>query len=180
MTTKLFQRALLGSVAPDVDDVSAAPEESNALQGIYNTISDRTHTILEQSNTVLLPGYVGFIPGGIMAAFGRGYSDATASYVYRELSAGFPDDEFEFAIKKLFVICSADPRIVGEDNVRVIRTLSLRLLLEMIGARGANGPFVNRNAVSPDLFENSGTMRLYSDTDPAGSVITLDGDPESE
>ncbi len=57
------------------------------------------------------------------------------------------DQEFIFAIKKLFVICSADPRIVGIDYVRQIRSLSLRLLLEMIGARGAGSPFINAGAV---------------------------------
>ena len=138
------------------------------------------HSLLETSNTVLVPGYVGLIPDGILKEFGRGYSDASASHIYQQLSKNFPHEHFELAIKKLFVICSADPRIAGVDNVRVIRTLSLRLLLEMIGARGACGPFVNRNAVSPALFRNDGFIRLYSETDPEGSVITLNGDSESE
>lgn len=97
---------------------------------------------------------MGFLPGGILNTFERGYSDASASNVYNELAKLYPDEHFELAIKKLFTICSADPRIVGVENVRTIRTLSLRLLLEMIGARGAGGPFINRNAVSPRLFQN--------------------------
>ena len=183
LTTKLFQRALLGSSTVDVANVERGEKvvhPKNEVKAIYEKVASDVHFLLETSSAVLVPGYVGFIPDGILKEFGRGYSDASASHIYRQLSERFPDEYFELAIKKLFVICSADPRIVGVDNVRVIRSLSLRLLLEMVGARGACGPFVNRSAVSPALFQNDGFIRLYSETDPEGSIVTLDGDQESK
>jgi aspartokinase len=128
---------------------------------------------------VLVPGYAGGLRGGILSAFDRGYSDATASHLYQTLAPRLPES-VELAIKKLFVVCSADPRVVGTDRVRVIRALSLRLLLEMIGGRGAEGPFVNRSAVSYGLLADGGGIRLYSESDPEGSLVTLHGDPESE
>lgn len=138
MTTKLFHRALLGSAFLDMSDILSETDLENShdpVKVIYEKVAQKVSALLEQHNTIVVPGYVGFIPGGIIPLLGRGYSDVSSASIFRELKNTHHETSFEFAIKKLFVICSADPRIVGKENVRVIRNISLRLLLEMIGAR---------------------------------------------
>lgn len=155
---------------------------NNAVIEAASNIKTKVVDILEQEDTwvIIAPWYTWIFPNWIIKTWDRWYSDATAANVYMALKDSCDYDNLELAIKKLFVICSADPRIVGIDNVRVIRALSLRLLLEMIWVRWAAWPFVNINAVSPTLLKNDGTIRLYSQEDNEGSLITIKWDPESK
>lgn len=179
---RLYDAILRSDGSKFLDTSNIISNESvNPTLEAANNIRDRVEEILRESDTkvIIAPWYTWVFSGGIIKSWGRWYSDATAANIYRSLKNSWKYNNLEFAIKKLFPICSADPRIVWTNSVRVIRSLSLGLLLEMIGSRWAGWQFVNRNAAPTSLFTNSWAMRIYSDSDQDGSLVTMDGNIDS-
>jgi aspartokinase len=183
LTAELYKVAL-----PDFEYIDTKNPLKNAewkgaqgtVEQIYHGVSDQVAWVLQSQKNVLMPGFVGTLPGGVLSHSGRWYSDVTASRVIAWLGSIMRDRELIFAIKKLFVICSADPRIVGEEHVRAIQSLSLRLLLEMIGARWADSPFINTGAIDLQAFKAGQQILLYSEENTTGTKVSLLGDPESK
>ena len=119
------------------------------------------------------PGYYSGLPGGIIGSWGRGYSDATAARIHDHLKSLYPLWDFSLAIRKVYPICSADPRRIEMSRVRKIEHISLKLLLEMIGTHGAGSQFINQNAANVAFFENGGKLQIYTETDTVGSIVSL-------
>ena len=113
IAAQLFATALQQENALFLDSTNATPSHAeNPAKAAADAIARKVQDIIDISSSVMIPGYTGTFPEGIIQTWGRGYSDASASNVYQSLLSGDSDRKIEFAIKKLFTICSADPRIV--------------------------------------------------------------------
>ena len=139
----------------------------------------RILSMLESTGIVVSPGYYGWLPGGIIQTWGRGYSDATAVRIYESIKEMYPAWNLTLSIRKMYPICSADPRSIDRSRVKKLSHISLGLLLEMIGTHGASSQFVNQNAANISFFEKWGILQIYTEDDPIGSIISLDWDEMS-
>ncbi len=168
ITTRIYQSILFHD--------SATGSIDPAIQADYRTIP----ALLEKYSTVISPGYYAGLPGGIIGSWWRGYSDATALRIYENLKKILPEWNLTLAIRKMYPICSADPRRIDAHRVKKLDHISLKLLLEMIGTHGASGQFINQNAASPQFFENGGKLQIYTEDDPLGSIVSLSGNPSEK
>ncbi len=73
--------------------------------------------------------------------------------IYEHLKGLHPEWKLTLTIRKVYPICSADPRRIPKERVKKLDHISLKLLLEMIGTHGASSQFVNQNAANIDFFE---------------------------
>lgn len=94
----------LEEIAPE--DFSEANREF--FEGAKKNIYDRVQPLLERGAIPVITGFFGRIPGGIVKAVGRGYSDFTASLV----GAACEAEEIQIWTD-VDGILSADPRIVS-------------------------------------------------------------------
>ncbi len=142
ITTAIYERLIFGESGRGA--ISPADRDSY----------DQLPEFLTRGYIALSPGYYAGLPGGIIATWGRGYSDATATRIHDTIHELFPDWTLTLAIRKMYPICSADPRRIDIHRVKKLAHISLKLLLEMIGTHGASGQFINQNAANPLFFEN--------------------------
>ena len=91
------------------------PEFFKKLQNLIRDLCE-----VDSGNVAVVTGFMGMIPGGLLKAVGRGYSDFTAALI----SAGFgPGKVKEMQVwKEVDGIFTADPRRV--PNARVLRQIS--------------------------------------------------------
>jgi len=76
---------------------------------------------IEDKNTIVIPGFIGRTELGLLTTLGRGGSDITAIV----FSILFGDDyDIETLLWKDVPITSADPKIVGKENVKFIKNLT--------------------------------------------------------
>ncbi len=148
------------------------------IQEIIRELVEPTVEKLEQDTVVCLPWYVEWVKGGVISYVGRGYTDWMAAHIYSGLKSFLPDEDVVFAIRKMFALSSADPRIVQET--KKLRHLSVMILIEMVDARWADAGFVNREAIFPWIFDNGGYIRIYSDADEEGTIVTERWPKETE
>ena len=168
ITTAIYERLLFGETRKGTID----PADRISYSGLPK--------LLEGDHIALSPGYYQGLPGGIIATWGRGYSDATATRIHDSVHELFPDWILTLAIRKMYPICSADPRRIDAHRVKKLDHIRLKLLLEMIGTHGASGQFINQNAASPHFFENGGKLQIYTENDPLGSLVSLIGNPSEK
>lgn len=139
----------------------------------YLYLKDRFREILHeplmQGTVPVVTGFFGFVPGGILGAVGRGYTDFTASLIAAALKA----EEFQIW-KEVDGIYSADPRKV--PSARVLRTITPAEAAEltfygaevihpftMEQAINAQIPIRIKNTFNPDV---EGTLIDPTDAEP--------------
>jgi aspartate kinase len=102
----------LSSAIEEGDDV---PNNKNFFPFLQRKFRDCLPE--EQSKTAVVTGFFGFVPGGIIARVGRGYTDLTAALIAAETRA----DELQIW-KEVDGIFTADPRKV--ENAQVLPEIS--------------------------------------------------------
>jgi aspartokinase len=166
LTTSIYRRLIF----TDTELWSIDPSDEWSYQDIP--------LLLEKYGVVLSPGYYGWLSGGIIGSWGRGYSDATAARIHDTIKYFYKEWDLSLAIRKMYPICSADPRRIDIGRVKKIDHISLKLLLEMIGTHGAGSQFINQNAANVSFFEKGGKLQIYTESDPIGSIVSLHGDTQ--
>ena len=167
ITTEIYRTLLFGSM------------ESGSINPANTHEYAKFAPTLENTGIILCPGYYAGLPGGIIRMWWRGYSDATAARIYEILRERHPQWNLTLSIRKMYPICSADPRSIEKSRVKKLSHISLGLLLEMIGTHGASSQFVNQNAANISFFEKWGILQIYTEDDPVGSIVSIDGDSTS-
>jgi aspartate kinase len=76
---------------------------------------------IKDKNTIIIPGFIGRTHSGFLATLGRGGSDLTAIVISISLSDNY---EVETLLWKDVPITTADPKIVGKENIKHIADLS--------------------------------------------------------
>jgi len=123
-----------------------------------------------------LPGFFGFVPGGLLNAVGRGYTDFTASLIAAACGA----DEFQIW-KEVEGVYTADPNKVPGARVLASITPAEAAELTFYGAEVIH-PFTMEQAISAHIpirikntFNPSGEgtlIRPTDESDPSSSAST--------
>ncbi len=147
----------------EVDDHASQNEFFDLLKLALKT---RINPVLERGGTPVITGFFGKIPGGIVGAVGRGYSDFTASLV------GYACDAEEIEIwTDVSGILSADPRIV--PNAVELEELSFEEASELAnyGAKVIHPQTIWPAVRNNILVRIKNTMR----PEDSGTAITAEG-----
>ncbi len=107
-----------------VPDKNNQETDTAFYQNLENTLGVLLKNESSQFPILVLTGYIGKIPGGIIEKIGRGYTDYTAS-----LAAAGTDASFLEIWKEVDGIFSADPRKV--NNAQVVPHISYREAAEL-------------------------------------------------
>jgi len=95
--------------------------ENQLDHSFYSYLRDRFKSIIQEhlkaGRTPVVTGFFGFVPGGILDAVGRGYTDFTASLI----ASAFGAEEFQIW-KEVDGIYTADPRKV--PKARVLKSIT--------------------------------------------------------
>lgn len=129
-------------------------------------LKNRISPILERGGTPIITGFFGKIPGGIVGAVGRGYSDFTAALV------GYSCDAKEIEIwTDVSGILSADPRIV--PNAVILDEISFEEASEL-ATYGAK--VIHPQTIWPAV-KNNILVRIKNTMKPEdiGTAITAEG-----
>ncbi|KAI1826178.1 aspartokinase [Xylaria intraflava] len=103
----------------DLSECAGLPEDQISQHEMYNQVSQRLAARVRicAARVVVVTGYFGRVPGGLLNSVGRGYTDLCAVL----LTAGIPQSELQ-VWKELDGLFTADPRRVR--TARLLDTLS--------------------------------------------------------
>lgn len=140
--------------------------DQHFFDGLEKKISKKIHSCLQKKQIPVCTGFFGCIPGGIIEAVGRGYSDFCAAIVGSALK-----------VKEIQIwtdvdgILSADPRVV--KNAFVLNEVSFNEAAEM-ASFGAK--VLHPQTIWPAVKRNI-PVRIKNTMNPSskGTLITRDG-----
>lgn len=175
LSAKLLTSVLVASDIPadyvDLSDVcpegATAPDRAFWDQ-VQEQIGHRTNPILEAGRVPVLTGYLGPVPGGIIGAVGRGYTDHTAALAAAAIQA----DELQIW-KEVDGVFTTDPKKV--PAARALASLTPREAAELtyFGSEVVH-PMTMERAIRAGI-----PLRIKNTFRPeiAGTVITEDAEP---
>lgn len=102
-------------VIPENLNPDKLPKRGDVCKLITPKLAEAIQETLAAGYTPIVPGYSGYVEGGLLKKFGRGYTDAQAALAIRALLAlGLNPEDIQLQIiKEVEALMSADPSIVG-------------------------------------------------------------------
>jgi len=146
LTLKLKEIGYQGLLINTAEVITA--EYENFDEDFVNDLKNNFKKLLKNKKAneiAVIPGFLGYIPHGILHAINRGYTDYTGALVASMIKA-----KKYIIFKEVDGVCSTDPRIVKNEGV-LLKELSYTEVLKM-----ASGGMkaVNTEAVRPAMSDN--------------------------
>ncbi len=106
-------------------DPEKLPRRGDVCKLIIPKLAEAIKETWAKGQTPIVPGYSGYLEGGLLKQFGRGYTDAQAALAVRAiLTLGLNPEEVQLQIiKEVEALMSADPNIVGNKAKPKTRVL---------------------------------------------------------
>jgi len=147
LTLRLKSEERKGKFIDLGEAVNADFSEANHvfLEALKESVSKKVIDEKEDDEILIMTGFIGAVPGGILHSIDRGYTDFTGAFVSALLHA-----KRYIIFKEVDGVCSADPRIVTKGCL-LLKELSYTEVLKM-----ASGGMkaVNTEAVKPAMKES--------------------------
>lgn len=143
-----------------------AEQTKASIKSLFSSLFENSSHKNKNSGIVVVPGFYGFDDDGSVHLFGRGGSDRSGAILAAALGA----DEYH-NWSDVDGILSADPRIIGKDNVKLLAEVTRREVRE--GAHGGTGVLMGDTIL--DLFGSQVevVMKNTFDSEAPGTRIKI-------